>query len=342
LIFQANNIPAMRIISIIIGLLSLVMSASCSGKSAAATDISAQEDTFAGRDSFSADSAYSYVERQVSFGPRVPGSEAHEACREWLVAKLGTLADTVTVTGTPVKAWDGNTLPVRNIFARFNPLSPSRILLLAHYDTRPWADHDPDEGKRLMPFDGANDGASGVGILLEIARNLSNEAPEIGVDILLTDMEDYGARDDSPATYEEDTWCLGSQQFAENLPYTAANAPRMGILLDMVGGKNAKFHQEYFSARYAQKPTAKVWAMAKKLGLDNRFPSSEGGSINDDHIPLIRAGIPTTDIIESKNPATDSFNPTWHTHADNMENIDKTTLGDIGRVVLNVIYSEKP
>ncbi len=332
----------MRIISIIIGLLSLVMSASCSGKSVASADTSAQEDTFAGRDSFSADSAYSYVERQVSFGPRVPGSEAHKACHEWLVAKLGELADTVAVTGTPVKAWDGNTLPVRNIFARFNPQSPSRILLLAHYDTRPWADRDPDESARLVPFDGANDGASGVGILLEIARNLANEAPEIGVDILLTDVEDYGARDDSPAAHEEDTWCIGSQQFAENLPYTAANAPRMGILLDMVGGKNAKFHQEYFSVRYAQEPTAKVWAMAKRLGLGNRFPTSEGGSINDDHIPMIRAGIPTTDIIESKNAATGSFNPTWHTHADNIENIDKTTLGDVGRVVLNVIYSEKP
>lgn len=324
-------------------MLSLLMSVSCSGKGNAASSENASTDApaFTERGAFSADSAYGYVERQVAFGPRIPGSNAHKACREWLTSQLGSYADTVMVTGTPVKAWDGNTLPVHNILGRFNPQSTTRILLLAHYDTRPWADHDPDEDARMLPFDGANDGASGVGVLLEIARNLAKERPEIGVDILLTDVEDYGARNDVQVAGEEDSWCLGSQQFVQNLPYNAVDAPRYGILLDMVGGKNARFPQEYFSARYAQKPTAKVWAMAKKLGLGNRFPTSEGGSINDDHIPFIRAGIPVTDIIESANPSTGSFNPTWHTHADNMENIDKTTLGDVGRVVLNVIYSEK-
>lgn len=340
---RVNKRKKMRILSIIISLVSLLMSVSCSGKGNATSEAAAQESTaFAERGAFSADSAYSYVERQVAFGPRVPGSDAHKACSQWLVEQLGQWADTVAVMGSPVKAWDGSMLPVRNIFARFNPESTTRLLLLAHYDTRPWADHDPDEDARMLPFDGANDGASGVGILLEIARNLAKERPETGVDILLTDVEDYGARNDTQLAGEEDTWCLGSQQFVQNLPYTPVNAPRMGILLDMVGGKNAKFPQEYFSARYAQKPTAKVWAMAKKLGLSSRFPTSQGGSINDDHLPMIRAGIPTTDIIESANPATGSFNPTWHTHADNMDNIDKTTLGDVGRVVLNVIYSEKP
>lgn len=332
----------MKSICNIIILLAMLTGVSCSGKTSAAAESQSVEEQFAERGSFSADSAYSYVKRQVDFGPRVPGSDAHKACREWLVEQLSAYADTVTVSGTPVTAWDGTTIPVHNIFARFKPESQARILLAAHYDTRPWADHDPDSDARLKPIDGANDGASGVGVLLEIARNLAKENPEVGVDILLTDAEDYGARDDSPRAHEEDTWCLGAQQFARNLPYTAADTPRYGILLDMVGGRGAVFHQEYFSTRYAQKPTAKVWGMARKLGLTDRFPAKEGGAINDDHLPLIRAGIPTTDIIESYNASTGGFNPTWHTHDDNMDNIDPSSLSAAGRVVLNLIYSEKP
>lgn len=292
---------------------------------------------FEERGAFSPDSAYSYVDAQVAFGPRVSGTAAHDACVDFLVDRLRSFgADTVMVVGTPVRVWDGTTLPVRNILARFKgSAAGAPILLAAHYDTRPWADQDYDAEARKHPFDGANDGASGVGVLLEIARNLGMQPSGVGVDILLTDVEDYGS------TYVDDSWCLGSAQFAENLPYVAADRPRWGILLDMVGGRDARFPREYFSVQVAPQPVAKIWDMAGKLGLRQLFPMSMGGAITDDHLPLSAAGIPTADIIESKNSQTGSFPPTWHTRADNMENIDRGTLGDVGRVVLNVIYNEK-
>ena len=311
------------------------VAASCSGSQARQTDDGAT--AYAERGAFSADSAFAYVAAQVEFGPRVPGTTAHDDCAAWLVEKLyGSGADTVTVVGEPVTAWNGTKLPVKNILARFGGKSEARpLLLVAHYDTRPWADEDPDPEARLKPFDGANDGASGVAVILEIARNLGLEAPEIPVDILLTDVEDYGS------SGIDDSWCLGSVQFAQSLPYKPGMGPRWGILLDMVGGKDARFPKEYFSTLYASAPVAKIWDMAGRLGLRNRFPTSTGGAITDDHLPLIGAGIPVADIIETNSPATGSFPPTWHTRADNLDNIDRSALGDVGRVVLNVIYNEK-
>lgn len=316
---------------------------SCSGKtgqSAAKTDAAP---AFEERGAFSADSAYDKVVRQVAFGPRTPGSEAHRLCADMLEATLRSYgADTVMSLRGEAVAWDGSKLPVRNIWARYNVSAPSRILLAAHYDTRPWADRDADPANHDKAIDGANDGASGVAVILEIARNLGLKPADIGVDILLTDCEDSG----TPATHEgesdEDSWCLGAQHFAANMPYTPADRPRIGILLDMVGGRDARFHREYFSSRRAAAATEKVWAMAERLGLGNRFPDAVGGAITDDHLPLIEAGIPTTDIIESANAVTGSFAPVWHTLDDNINNIDRESLAAAGRVVLNVIYYEKP
>lgn len=319
-------------------LIALVAIASaCSGGNTHNTSSDTEKSTFEALGNFSADSAYSYVARQVDFGPRVPGTKAHAACGRWLVEELNRLgADTVMVIGSEVTAWDGTLLPVRNILAKFKGTSDSRpILLAAHYDTRPWADEDDDLEARKRPFDGANDGASGVGVLLEIARNLGIQPASVPVEILLTDVEDYGS------SGIDGSWCLGSEQFAENLPYTAAENPRWGILLDMVGGKDARFPREYFSTRHAVVPVTKVWDMAAKLGLRSRFPISIGGAITDDHLPLTAAGIPTANIIESQNPETGSFPPTWHTSADNIDNIDPQTLNDVGRTVLNTIYYEK-
>lgn len=290
---------------------------------------------------FSADSAYGYVAQQVAFGPRVPGTAAHAQCRQWLADKLAEAgADTVEIIGEPATASDGTTVEVRNILGRFNSDNKRRILLLAHYDSRPWADHDPDPSNRRTPIDGANDGASGVAVLLEIARQIGMCPPGVGVDILLTDVEDYGTHAESTDSDNEDSWCIGSAQFAGNLPYRSDEVPYMGILLDMVGGADARFPMELFSAHYAQAPTAKVWSAASRLGLEKRFPSRRGGAITDDHLPLIRAGIPVTDIIESANPSTGSFPPTWHTLADNLSNIDPSTMADVGMTVLEVIYSE--
>lgn len=323
----------------------LAGASACSGSAAADASAGAKDShaaTATPRD-FSADSAMSYVKAQVDFGPRVPGTTAHDECADWIVAKLSDYgADTVEVIGQPVMTTDGKTVPVKNILARYGTDKRRRILLLAHYDTRPWADHDGDPSQRRAPIDGANDGGSGVAVLLEIARQIGREMPAVGVDLLFTDVEDYGAHADDAAGGDDDTWCLGSQQLAAALPYSAGSAPYMGILLDMVGGRGATFPMEYFSASYAQAPTAKVWAAARRLGLEKRFPHKTGGAINDDHLPMIRAGIPTTDIIETSNPETGSFNPHWHTLGDNIDNIDPTTMADVGHTVLEVIYNEKP
>lgn len=299
------------------------------------------EDPFLG--DFSADSAYAHIERQVSFGPRIPGTEAHRLCRDYIVSELRRYGvDSILIQETEVTAFNGDKLPVYNIISGFNTNRQARrrILLAAHWDTRPWADHDPNPDNRTKPFDGANDGASGVAVLLEIARNLGKEHPAVGVDLLFVDAEDYGTN--SNYVENDDTWCLGSQYWVENMiPYRSDNRPVYGILLDMVGGRDAKFHYEYFSFINAKTPTLKVWSEAQQLGFGDIFITEIGGSVNDDHRVITNAGIPTTDIIENANAQTSSFNPTWHTAADNLSNIDKRTLDAVGKTVLNVVYKEK-
>lgn len=291
---------------------------------------------------FNADSAYSFVERQVAFGPRVPGSDAHARCAQWLEATLaGFGPDTVFTQRGTATAFNGKQLPVYNVFASFNSTAPRRVLLMAHWDSRPWADNETDAVLRDTPIDGANDGASGVGVLLEIARNLSAKAPDAGVDIMLFDTEDYG---DPSENYDtSDTWCLGSQYWAANgtVPYTAATRPAYGILLDMVGGRGAQFHREILSDYFAPAINTRVWAEARRLGYDDIFINEPGGAVTDDHGVVTRAGIPSIDIIENKSPQTGSFNASWHTHADNMAGIDRATLAAVGNTVLNVVYKEK-
>lgn len=281
---------------------------------------------------FSADSAYGYVARQVAFGPRVPGSAAHEECARWLADQLRKNgADSVVLQKTDLDGFG----PMTNIMGRFNTAKSDRLLLLAHWDSRPNADEETDPEKQRLPIDGANDGASGVGVLLELARLMGIQAPEIGIDILLVDAEDSGNEGD------EDSWARGTQYFAENMPYGVSEPmPRYAVLLDMVGGKNARFPREMFSNSNARPVVDKIWRLAKEHNLAARFPDRTGGAVNDDHLPLLRAGIPAVDIIETNNPQTGSFNPTWHTLNDNIDNIDKETLGDVGRLMSLLIYSE--
>ncbi|MDE6512959.1 MAG: M28 family peptidase [Muribaculaceae bacterium] len=282
---------------------------------------------------FSADSALANVGRQVAFGPRTGGSDAHAKCASWLADELRRHgADTVALQRAELNDFG----EMINIRATFNPAARRRILLLSHWDSRPWADEDPDPANHAMPIDGANDGASGVGVLLEVARQLGLQHPEIGVDILFVDAEDSGTEGD------DTSWARGAQYFAENLPYGAAEpTPAYAILLDMVGGRGAVFPRELFSEANARAVNSRVWDLAKKIGLGSRFIDATGGAINDDHLPLLRAGIPAIDIIESANPQTGSFNPTWHTLADNLDNIDPQTLGDVGKLITTLIYSEK-
>lgn len=219
-----------------------------------------------------------------------------------------------------------------NVMGRFNLPSPTRILLLAHWDSRPWADEDPDPANHTKPIDGANDGASGVGILLELARLMGQQAPQVGVDILLVDAEDSGT------SGNDDSWALGTQYWVEHMPFR----PTYAVLLDMVGGRGATFPRELFSDVNARVLNDRIWRIAGELGLGSVFINRQGGAVNDDHLPLLRAGIPAVDIIETNHPATGSFNPTWHTLQDNIDNIDAATIGHVGQVVTALIYREKP
>lgn len=289
---------------------------------------------------FNSDSAYAYTAQQVAFGPRVPGSEGSKACAGYIAGELKRHnADTVVTQKGEMKAFTGDMLPITNIMASYNSSAPRRILIVAHYDTRPWADSDPVEENRREPIPGANDGASGVAVLLEIARQLGQNAPEVGVDLLFVDAEDYGQS--SGFSNHDTSWCLGTQYWVENMPYATESLPAFGIVLDMVGGMGAKFHREYISNQNAKDIVDNVWAVAEKSGYGDRFVNVLGGSVVDDHLFLNQAGIPTIDIIESKSDETKSFPANWHTLKDDMDHIDPTTLKAVGQTVLNVIYNEK-
>ena len=221
--------------------LTLLLSCGAGKKTqAVAADDTQQSSTDSESIMFSADSAYSNVARQVAFGPRVPGTDAHRQCGDWLAAKLKEYGAEVSEQTAKATTFDGNVIPMRNVFARINPDAERRVLLLAHWDTRPWADHDPDPANRDKPIDGANDGASGTGVLLEIARVCSGMNGDKGIDILLCDAEDWGAENN------DESWALGARHFAQNPPIEGY-APDAAILLDMVGTPGATFMREYFS-----------------------------------------------------------------------------------------------
>lgn len=289
--------------------------------------------------SFQADSAYAYVAAQVAFGPRVPGSNAHNACGDWLTAKLREFGADVTEQKAELKAYNGDILPARNIMGSYKPESHKRVLLCAHWDSRPWADNDPDASKHYTPIDGANDGASGVGVLLEVARQLQRQQPAIGIDIVFFDAEDYGMHSDDEADYVGNSWCLGSQHWARQAK-KADYMARYGILLDMVGAPNARFCQERLSKQYAGSIVDKVWHTAAALGFGEYFPMQPGSYVTDDHLPLNDiARVPTIDIIPYSEEH--GFGEKWHTVGDNMDWISPATLHAVGQTLLQVVYNEK-
>ena len=279
---------------------------------------------------FNADSAYSYLARQVNFGPRVPNTEAHRNTGNGLIAELRRHGAEVTEQKMNLKAFDGTDLDARNIFAQFNPGEKERILLLAHWDSRPWADKDPDSSKRMLPVDGANDGASGVAVLLEIARQLSISGINKGIDILFVDAEDWGTDGD------DTSWALGTRYFAENPPLKGYS-PQYAILLDMVGGEGATFCREYFSERSAPQLAEQMWQTAARLGYGDIFFNRMGTAVMDDHVELIKAGIPAIDIIEYHPESPSGFNPRWHTSSDNLEGISRNTLKAVGSTLLQFL-----
>ena len=286
---------------------------------------------------FNADSAYNYVKKQLDFGPRVPESPAHAQCADWFVDFFNDKADTVYVQNFRTRLYDGKGIDGKNIIAAFNPEAKKRILLAAHWDSRPFADHDPDENNWNTPIDGANDGASGVGVLMEIARVLKDNPLNIGVDIILFDLEDYGAPYFLNLMTNND-WALGSQYWAKN-PHIYNYRAYFGILLDMVGAPNPKFPKEYYSQQFAPALSNDIWRVARELGYDEYFSNELGHPINDDHIYVNAiAKIPMIDIIHLEDNSESSFYPYWHTVKDNIEQIDPKTLGMVGDVVVNVLY----
>jgi hypothetical protein len=294
---------------------------------------------------FNADSAYFFVKKQVEFGPRVPGTPAHKKCAEWLVREFQRMGMTVVEQKFKAQTYFGARDAV-NIIAQYKPERSNRVLLCAHWDSRHVADKDPNDPEK--PILGADDGASGVGVLLEIARLLQENPTELGVDLICFDAEDLGddrepqaggsimnqANNDAKAL----SWCLGSQYWSRNLHKPGYTA-QYGILLDMVGAQGAVFPRESYSTANAPGIQNQLWSIAAELGYGGSFPNRDGGFVTDDHVFVMRgARIPTVDIISMPNAPPHSFGSHHHTHKDNMSIIDRNTLGMVGRVVTTAVY----
>ncbi|MDR2776185.1 MAG: M28 family peptidase [Tannerella sp.] len=302
---------------------------------AAANDVNVSSSAAA--PSFDADSAYSYVAKQVAFGPRVPNTQAHKACADYLTTELERHGAKVYVQEAVLTAYNGDRLQAKNIIGTFNPDSKKRILLFAHWDSRPYSDHDADKANNYKPVDGADDGASGVGVLLEIARRIGAFNIDTGIDIIFFDAEDYGTPEFIDE-YKSDTWCLGSQFWAKK-PHVPGYKADFGILLDMVGHKDATFYKEAISMYYAAPVVEMVWNTARDLGYGKYFINAKGGGVTDDHQYIISGrNIPCIDIINLKPDVSHGFGMHWHTQNDTMDNIDKNVLKAVGRTILEIIY----
>ncbi len=291
---------------------------------------------------FDADSAYASVVAQCDFGPRVPGSAAHDRCGDYIVSRFKALGLTVSEQRADQKAWDGKVLHTRNIIAAYRPELADRIIICTHWESRPWADADPDSSLHRQPVMAANDGASGVAVMLEVARKLEELKPELGIDFICFDSEDYGmpywAETDDVADGSD--WCLGSQYWAAH-PHVPGYKARFGILLDMVGGRDARFCFEGISMRYASEVMVHVWDAAGRAGASQLFLAEQGGYAQDDHVPMNEvAGIPTIDIIPYVE-GEHTFGATWHTTQDTPENISRETLKGVGQTLLQFL-SENP
>ncbi|ANQ50801.1 M28 family peptidase [Flammeovirga sp. MY04] len=315
---------------------------SCGGAASSSTETSSAAVKDKPIPTFNADSAYTYVQKQVDFGPRVPNTMAHDMCGAYLANELARHGAEVTEQKMTVYAYDGTALNGTNIIGSINPEAQTRIILAAHWDTRQVADQDDDKSRQHEPILGANDGGSGVGVLLEVARAIANspDKPKVGVDIILFDVEDYGR----PA-FEEDQsgdsgYCLGSKHWAAN-PHKEGYSAYYGILLDMVGAKNPTFLKEGVSMYFAPRIVKKVWKTAQRKGYGSMFVDQKGPQLTDDHLYVNEiAKIPMIDIIDLDPSGAQTFFKHWHTHNDNMDAIDKKSLEAVGVTLLQVLYNE--
>ena len=287
---------------------------------------------------FNPDSAYQYVKAQCDFGPRVPGTEAHTACLQYFVEQFSRFgADTVIVQEGESMIYDGTKMSIRNVVASYGLGKPNRVMICAHWDSRPFADNDINPDNRRKAIIGANDGASGVGVMMELARQLGQKNAAVGVDLILFDLEDWGAPDWEQSKLSDGGWALGSKYWASR-PHIPGYQAQFAILLDMVGAQGAQFYREYFSDQYASWVVDRVWNKAADLGLGHVFVNQRGGGVTDDHINVNRAGIPCIDIIQFQTDTETGFGDYWHTHNDDMRNIDPLTLDAVGRVLMEIIY----
>lgn len=285
----------------------------------------------------SADSAYRFVAEQLDFGFRAPGTKGHDQCAKYLESQMRRWCDTVIVQNFTATLWDGSTFRGHNIIASFSPEKDNRVLLGAHWDSRLWADHDSDAANHHKPIMGANDGASGVGALMEMARAMATQRPEAGVDIIFFDMEDQGIPEWADI-YKDNTWCLGSQFWANN-PHRPFYRASYGILFDMVGTRNLRFTKEEISRTYASGITDRIFKCAEALGYGNIFVNQNTDAILDDHMyvnQIIR--IPMVDLVQ--NTPGCSFFPYWHTVEDNLDCIDAESLKTTATVAMKMIYAK--
>ena len=321
-----------------IGLI-IVTLISCSSKTQESS--SAKEKLTTMAPDFNADSAYAYVEKQSLFGPRVPNTKAHVDCGDYMVSQFKRFGATVTEQKADLTRFDKVVLKSRNIIASYNPDKNDRILILTHWDSRPFADNDPNPENYNKPVDGIDDGASGVGLMIELARMMAVKNPAIGVDLLCVDAEDVGAPQFYKGESSEDDWCLGSQYWANN-PHTPGYSARFGILLDMVGSGDAVFYKDHVSMNFASGIADRIWKKGQALGFGQYFRDGEGGYITDDHVYINKlAKIPCVDIINFDPNSRQGFPAHWHTLDDTMKNISRQTLKAVGQTVAEIIYEEK-
>ena len=328
----------------------LAMMASCKSKSGNGNSASQDTGTKATTQpvvqvpEFNADTTYDMIKKQVDFGYRIPNTKEHDACANYIVKKLKQYCKNVEVQEGEMAAYDGTKLKIKNIFAYYNPNATRKILITSHYDSRPWNDQDSGVAsgkvapKKILA---ANDAGSGVAVMLEMARQFSLKAPDVGIILFFNDAEDYGtpyfAKD---REHEDETYCLGVQYWAKHLDKTKYYA-EYGILLDMVGAKNSRFLQELRSINYAPNQMNKIWGIAQMLGYRSNFIVNQTAQIVDDHKFVTEmAAIPCLDIVDYDH-SRGGFGKYWHTTSDDMNIIDKNVLKAVGQTLLYLLYNEK-
>ena len=306
--------------------------------------LSACDHPFGGpKTGFDGQAALGYVKEHLAFGPRAPGTPAHDSAGAWIVAQMKKRTDSVSVQRWTQTTANGTKLQLENILARFNPTATQRVLYVTHWDTRPKADDDPNFGNKARPIIGANDGASGVGLFLALGDVFKKTPPSVGVDLLFVDGEDWGAFDADSANNYPDA-LFGSQYFASHLP-SPDYKPLYGVLWDMIGDADLQLYQEANSVQRAPEVVSRVWQTAADLGYSKYFISQVGQQITDDHVPLLNKGLRVIDVLDIQygplptiHDAFTPSNPNYHhTMQDTFDKLSAKSLQAVGDVAVTLV-----